>query len=194
MVIPGRRYRVVAVGRLQDPPPGLSLIEPRTFEDERGFFFESWNARIFDESMGTSVNFVQDNHSASKFGVLRGLHYQLPPHPQGKLIRVVVGSVFDVAVDIRRSSATFGNWFGVALTAENKKQLWVPAGFAHGFVAISNWAEVLYKTTDYYVAEVDRSIRWNDPAIGIDWPIEVEPILSAKDASAPELGQAEVFG
>ena len=148
---------------------------------------------MFDETTAVPVTFVQDNHSASKLGVLRGLHYQLPPHPQGKLVRVVVGSVFDVAVDIRRSSPTFRSWFGTELTADNKRQLWVPPGFAHGFVTTSDWTEVLYKTTNYYEAGVDRSIRWNDPEIGIDWPTEGEPILSAKDASAPHLSEAEVF-
>lgn len=169
------------------------LIEPSSFDDERGFFFESWNARIFDESTGEKVRFVQDNHSGSKRGVLRGLHYQVPPHPQGKLVRVIVGAVFDVAVDIRRSSLTFGNWFGTELTAETRKQLWVPPGFAHGFLATSDWAELLYKTTDYYSPECDRSIRWDDPDIGIGWPNGVEPILSDKDASAPRLRDAEVF-
>jgi dTDP-4-dehydrorhamnose 3,5-epimerase len=172
---------------------GLLLIEPRSFPDDRGFFVESWNARLFTEATGVEAGFVQDNHSGSKGGVLRGLHYQLPPQPQGKLVRVVTGSVFDVAVDIRRSSPTFGRWFGAELTADNRRQLWVPPGFAHGFLATSDWAELLYKTTDYYSPELDRSIRWDDPDIGIDWPIEGQPILSEKDASAPLLRDAQVF-
>jgi len=172
---------------------GIILLEPHSFGDERGLFFESWNARDFDEKTDQSVTFVQDNHSGSKKAVLRGLHYQLPPHPQGKLVRVVVGAIFDVAVDIRRSSPTFCSWFGVELSAANRRQLWIPPGFAHGFLALSDWAEVLYKTTDYYAPELDRSIRWDDPEIGIEWPIEGEPILSDKDAGAPYLGEAEVF-
>jgi dTDP-4-dehydrorhamnose 3,5-epimerase len=169
------------------------VLEPRRFQDERGFFFESWNDSAFEELTAVKTNFVQDNHSGSKLGVLRGLHYQLPPHPQGKLVRAVVGSVFDVAVDVRRSSPTFGEWFGVNLTAENRKQLWVPPGFAHGFLALSDWAELLYKTTDYYAPECDRSIRWDDPDIGIEWPFDGTPILSDKDAAAPLLRNAEVF-
>lgn len=173
--------------------PDVLLVEQSTFEDQRGFFLESWNARAFKEATGFDGTFVQDNHSASKRGVLRGLHYQLPPHPQGKLVRVVVGAVFDVAVDLRRDSPTYRDWFGVELTAENKKQLWVPTGYAHGFVVLSEWAELLYKTTDYYAPELDRSIRWNDPEIAIEWPIDGDPILSAKDAGAPYLRDAEVF-
>lgn len=163
------------------------------YEDDRGFFFESWNEAAFKEQTGPESRFVQDNHSGSKQGVLRGLHYQLQPHPQGKLVRAVVGSVFDVAVDVRRSSATFGEWVGVELNAENHKQLWVPPGFAHGFLALSEWAELLYKTTDYYAPECDRSIRWDDPDIGIEWPFDGTPILSDKDAAAPLLRNAEVF-
>jgi dTDP-4-dehydrorhamnose 3,5-epimerase len=172
---------------------GCLLIEPDTFEDDRGFFLESWNLAAFEDLTGFDTAFVQDNHSGSKGGVLRGLHYQLPPHPQGKLVRVVVGAVFDVAVDLRRSSPTFGDWFGTELTAENRTQLWIPPGFAHGFLALSDWAEVLYKTTDYYAPDLDRSIRWDDPDIGIEWPIDGEPVLSDKDAGAPALGDAEVF-
>ena len=142
---------------------------------------------------GHEVGFVQDNHSGSNGRVLRGLHYQVPPQPQGKLVRVVSGAVFDVAVDIRRSSSTFGQWFGAELTVENRRQLWIPPGFAHGFLATSDWAELLYKTTDFYSPELDRSIRWDDPDIGIDWPIEGQPILSDKDATAPLLRDAEVF-
>jgi dTDP-4-dehydrorhamnose 3,5-epimerase len=168
-------------------------LEPRRFEDERGFFLESWNDNTFEELTGVKTSFVQDNHSGSKRGVLRGLHYQLPPHAQGKLVRAGVGSVFDVAVDVRRSSPTFGEWFGAELTTENGKQLWVPPGFAHGFLALSEWAELLYKTTDYYAPECDRSIRWDDPDIGIEWPIDGTPILSDKDAAAPLLKNAEVF-
>ena len=172
---------------------GLLLIEPRSFDDDRGFFYESWSSRLFNEATGHEVGFVQDNHSGSNGRVLRGLHYQVFPQPQGKLVRVVSGAVFDVAVDIRRSSSTFGQWFGVELTAENRRQLWIPPGFAHGFLATSDWAELLYKTTDFYSPELDRSIRWDDPDIGIDWPIEGQPILSEKDATAPLLRDAEVF-
>jgi dTDP-4-dehydrorhamnose 3,5-epimerase len=172
---------------------GLLLIEPPSFPDDRGFFFESWNARLFTEATGVEAGFVQDNHSGSKGGVLRGLHYQLPPQPQGKLVRVVTGGVFDVAVDIRQSSPTFGRWFGAELTADNRRQLWVPPGFAHGFLVSSDWAELIYKTTDYYSPGLDRSIRWDDPDIGIDWPIDGKPILSDKDATAPLLRDAEVF-
>jgi dTDP-4-dehydrorhamnose 3,5-epimerase len=172
---------------------GPLLVIPDVFDDDRGFFFPSWNRREFVELTGFGADFVQDNHSGSKHGVLRGLHYQLPPHPQGKLVRVVVGTVFDVAVDIRLVSPTFGQWFGLELSADNRKQIWIPPGFAHGFVALSDWAEVLYKTTDYYAPDLDRSIRWNDPEIGIEWPIDGKPILSHKDAGAPFLRDAEVF-
>lgn len=171
----------------------LAVLEPRVYDDERGFFFESWNSRTFIASTATGIQFVQDNHSGSRRNVLRGLHYQVPPHPQGKLVRVVRGAVFDVAVDIRLSSSTFGRWVGVELSEENRRQFWIPPGFAHGFVALSDWAEVLYKASDYYSADHDRSIRWNDPQIDIDWPIEDEPILSDKDSSAPLLRDAEVF-
>jgi len=172
---------------------GVLLLEPDSFADDRGLFFESWNARDFAEHTHQGVTFVQDNHSGSMGNVLRGLHYQLPPHPQGKLVRAVVGAVFDVAVDIRRSSPTFGRWFGLELSADNRRQLWIPPGFAHGFLTLSEWAEVLYKTTDYYAPELDRSIRWDDPEIEIEWPIQGEPILSDKDAGAPYLRDAEVF-
>lgn len=169
------------------------LFEPKVFGDPRGFFFESFNQRAFEEVVGRSVHFVQDNHSRSTRGVLRGLHYQVQ-QPQGKLVRVVQGEVFDVAVDIRRDSATFGQWVGAFLSAENKHQLWVPEGFAHGFVVLTDTAEFLYKTTDFYAPSHERCIRWDDPALGIDWPINEPPALSAKDAQGALLAQAEVFG
>lgn len=166
--------------------PEVYLIEPTVFGDERGFFFESYNHHQFEQAIGRSVQFVQDNHSRSVKNVLRGLHFQTE-QAQGKLVRVVVGEVFDVAVDVRRDSPTFGQWVGVHLSAENKKQLWVPEGFAHGFVVLSEYAEFLYKTTDYYAPQYERSIAWNDPDIGIDWPIQDTPILSAKDQQALSL-------
>lgn len=166
--------------------PGVLLIEPKVFGDDRGFFFESFNAREFAAHTGLDVTFVQDNQSSSARGVLRGLHYQVE-HPQGKLVRATRGEIFDVAVDIRRDSATFGQWFGVALSAENHRQLWVPAGLAHGFVVVSEQAEVQYKTTDYWYPEHERSLAWNDPTIAIDWPIKGVPRLAAKDAAAPFL-------
>ena len=172
--------------------PDVVRFEPKIFGDERGFFFESFNHRQFEDAIGRSVQFVQDNHSRSVKGVLRGLHYQLH-RAQGKLVRVVHGEVFDVAVDIRRSSPTFGKWVGSYLSAENKHQLWVPEGFAHGFVVLSESAEFLYKTTDYYAPEHERCIRWDDPQIGIDWPIEGEPALSGKDRQGKRLADAEVF-
>lgn len=172
--------------------PDVLLIEPKVFGDERGFFFESFNQRSFEESAGRTIPFVQDNHSKSARGVLRGLHYQIQ-HPQGKLVRVTSGEVFDVAVDIRRSSATFGHWVGVVLSGENKQQLWIPAGFAHGFVTLSETAEFLYKTSDYWYPEHERCISWNDPEIGIEWPIDYAPTLSAKDSQGVLLRQAEVF-
>ncbi len=162
------------------------------FGDERGFFFESFNQTKFETAIGRKVDFVQDNHSRSAKGVLRGLHYQIQ-QPQGKLVRVTSGAVFDVAVDIRKSSPTFGQWAGVELNAENHRQLWVPAGFAHGFVVLSDTADFLYKTTDYYAPEFERSIAWNDSAIGIQWPIQGEPSLSAKDRQAKALAEAEHF-
>lgn len=173
--------------------PDLVVLEPDVYGDERGFFFESWNQRVLDELLGRSVEFVQDNHSRSAAGVLRGIHYQIEPHPQGKLVRVGAGSVFDVAVDLRKSSATFGEWEAVELSAENKRQLWIPPGFGHAFLALTEGAELLYKTTDYYAPECDRSIAWNDPDIGIEWPLAGEPVLSAKDAGAPRLTDADVF-
>jgi dTDP-4-dehydrorhamnose 3,5-epimerase len=168
------------------------IIEPKVFGDERGFFFESFNQRRFNELTGTDFQFVQDNHSRSAKNVLRGLHYQIQ-QPQGKLVRVVQGSVYDVALDIRRSSTTFGQYVGVELSAENKRMLWVPPGFAHGFVVLSETAEFLYKTTDYWAPEFERSIAWNDPTINIQWPIQGEPALSAKDQQGKLLKEAEHF-
>ncbi len=172
----------------------VKIIEPRVFGDERGFFFESFNERAFREATGTNVTFVQDNHSKSVKGVLRGLHYQIQ-QPQGKLVRVVAGEVFDVAVDIRKSSPTFGKHVALRLSAENKRMLWVPVGFAHGFVVVSDSAEFLYKTTDYYAPLHDRSLLWNDPALGIDWPIADmgEPQLKAADMKGKRLAEAELF-
>jgi dTDP-4-dehydrorhamnose 3,5-epimerase len=172
--------------------PDVLIIEPKVFGDERGFFFESFNRRRFAELVGRDVDFVQDNHSRSAKNVLRGLHYQIQ-QPQGKLVRVAQGAVFDVAVDIRRSSPTFGQHVGVELSAENKRMLWVPEGFAHGFVVVSDTAEFLYKTTDYWAPEFERSLAWNDPTIGIQWPIQGEPSLSAKDQQAKALAEAEHF-
>ena len=172
--------------------PGVVILTPRTFGDDRGFFFESFNARVFSESTGESCQFVQDNHSKSSKGVLRGLHYQLGK-PQGKLVRVVEGSIFDVAVDIREGSPNFGQWVGFELTAENQKQLWVPPDFAHGFVVTSDSAQVLYKATDFYSPEHERSIIWSDETIAIDWPdLGVVPTLSPKDADSPNLSVAEL--
>lgn len=172
--------------------PDVLIIEPKVFGDDRGFFYESFNALKFTEETGVKAEFVQDNHSKSAKGVLRGLHYQIQ-QPQGKLVRVVAGEVFDVAVDIRKSSPTFGLWVGVVLSADNKRQLWLPPGFAHGFLVTSDYAEFLYKTTNYYAPTYERSILWNDPAIGINWPIAGEPILSMKDKAAFTLAEAEVF-
>jgi dTDP-4-dehydrorhamnose 3,5-epimerase len=172
--------------------PEVLVLEPKVFGDARGFFFESFNARDFREVTGVQADFVQDNHSKSSKGVLRGLHYQIQ-HPQGKLVRVVQGSVFDVAVDMRKSSPTFGQWVGEILSADNSKQLWIPPGFAHGFVVLSESAEFLYKTTDYWYPEHERSLLWNDPAVGIEWPIDVEPQLAAKDAAGKLLDQADLF-
>jgi dTDP-4-dehydrorhamnose 3,5-epimerase len=166
--------------------PGVLILEPKVFGDERGFFFESFNQRAFDEAVGKHVEFVQDNHSRSARGVLRGLHYQLPPHAQGKLVRVVSGSVFDVAVDIRRGSATFGRWVGIELTAENHKQVWIPEGFAHGFLVTSECADFLYKTTTYYAPQAEGCLHWNDPALAIQWPLQgMAPVLAPKDTAAP---------
>ena len=172
--------------------PDVLILEPRIFGDERGFFFESYNATRFHELTGFNGEFVQDNHSRSAQGVLRGLHYQIR-QPQGKLVRVVAGEVYDVAVDLRRSSPTFGQWIGVTLSAENKRQLWIPAGFAHGFYVISEMAEFLYKTTDYYAPEHERTLRWNDPQLGIDWPLTSEPTLSTKDQHGIPFSSAEYF-
>lgn len=172
--------------------PDVVLFEPRVFGDERGFFFESFNHRVFEEAIGRKVEFVQDNHSRSSFNVLRGLHYQIK-QAQGKLVRVVEGRVFDVAVDIRKGSPTFGKWVGENLSAENKKQLWVPEGFAHGFVVLSQSAEFLYKTTDYYSPEHERCIAWNDAMLAIDWPISARPSVSAKDEKGAMFMAAEVF-
>ena len=168
------------------------VIEPRVFGDARGFFFESWNRRAFAEAVGRDVEFVQDNHSASERNVLRGLHYQVR-QAQGKLVRVVAGEVYDVVVDLRRSSPTFGKWVGERLSAENRRMLWVPPGLAHGFLVLSERAEFLYKTTEYYAPEHERSLLWNDPALGIDWPLEGEPLLKPKDAAGTPLAQAETF-
>ena len=172
--------------------PDLLIIEPKVFGDERGFFFESFNRHKFAELTGRDVEFVQDNHSRSVKNVLRGLHYQIQ-HPQGKLVRVVQGAVLDVAVDIRRSSPTFGQHVAAELSAGNKRMFWIPEGFAHGFVVLSDTAEFLYKTTDYWMPEFERSIAWNDPAIGIQWQIQGEPALSAKDRQAKPLAEAETF-
>ena len=172
--------------------PDVLIIEPKVFGDERGFFFESFNHRQFAELVGRDVNFVQDNHSRSAQNVLRGLHYQIQ-QPQGKLVRVVQGAVFDVVLDIRKSSATFGQHVALELSAENKQMLWIPEGFAHGFMVISETAEFLYKTTDYYAPEYERSVAWNDPALAIQWPIQGEPTLSAKDRQALLLSVAECF-
>jgi len=173
--------------------PDVLVIEPAVFGDARGFFYESWNRRRFSELVGRDVDFVQDNHSMSARGVLRGLHYQLR-QAQGKLVRVAAGEVYDVVVDLRRSSPTFGRSFGLSLSAENRRMLWVPEGFAHGFLVVSDTAEFLYKTTDYYAPEHERSLLWNDPALGIDWPLEGrEPVLKPKDAAGTPLASAETF-
>ena len=172
--------------------PEVLVIEPKVFGDSRGFFFESFNQKAFSEATGLNETFVQDNHSRSARGVLRGLHYQLQ-QPQGKLVRVVRGAVFDVAVDIRRSSATFGKWVGLELTEDNHRQLWVPPGFAHGFIVTSDSAEFLYKTTDYYAPAHERCIAWNDPALAIAWPVELTPALSVKDQQGVLLRDAQTF-
>jgi dTDP-4-dehydrorhamnose 3,5-epimerase len=171
---------------------GVLVIEPKVFGDARGFFFESWNRRDFAALIGRDVDFVQDNHSASARGVLRGLHYQVQ-RAQGKLVRVIAGEIFDVAVDLRRSSPTFGRWAEARLSAENRRMMWVPEGFAHGFLVLSDTAEVLYKATDYYAPEHERSLLWNDPAVGIAWPLEGEPLLKPKDAAGAPLGSAEAY-
>lgn len=167
--------------------PDVKIIEPTVYGDDRGFFFESFNHKVFCDAVGHDITFVQDNHSRSARGVLRGLHYQADPHPQGKLVRVSSGEVFDVAVDIRVGSATFGQWAGVILSASNKRQLWIPPGFAHGFLTLSEYAEFLYKTTDYWYPELEKSICWNDTELAIDWPFEegmMPPVLSKKDQAA----------
>ena len=174
--------------------PEVLLIEPKVFGDARGFVMESFNQQAFDAAVGHAVAFVQDNHSRSARGVLRGLHYQLPPHAQGKLVRVTSGCVFDVAVDMRRSSPRFGRWAGGELSADNHHQLWIPPGFAHGFLVLSDTADFLYKTTDYYAPQAEGSVRWDDPALGIVWPdASVAPVLSGKDAAAPLLAAALAF-
>jgi dTDP-4-dehydrorhamnose 3,5-epimerase len=172
--------------------PEVLVIEPAVFGDARGFFFESWNRRAFGEIVGRDVEFVQDNHSASARNVLRGLHYQVR-QAQGKLVRVVAGEVFDVAVDLRRSSPTFGRWVGERLSAQNRRMMWVPEGFAHGFLVLSEAAEFLYKTTDYYAPEHERTLLWNDPSLAIVWPLEGAPVLKPKDAAGLPLAQAETF-
>jgi len=179
--------------RISTSLPDVWIIQPRVFGDQRGFFMETYHARKFRD-LGLDESFVQDNHSGSRQGTLRGLHYQIR-QAQGKLVRAVVGEVFDVAVDIRRSSPTFGQWVGVVLSAENRRQLWVPPGFAHGFYVLSEWAEIVYKVTDFYAPEWERTLLWNDPAIGIDWPLidDKPPILSPKDAAGLPLDQAELF-
>lgn len=177
---------------LQTKIPEVIQLEPQVFRDDRGFFFEAYNDRKFAQETGIIANFVQDNHSYSKQNVLRGLHYQIQ-QPQGKLVRAIVGTIFDVAVDIRKSSTTFGKWVGYELSAENKRLLWIPPGFAHGFLVLSEIAEVLYKTTDYYTPQGDRTILWNDPDLAIDWPLSTPPILSTKDEAGKSLRTAEVF-
>jgi len=172
--------------------PDVLILEPKLFGDERGFFFEPYNKRVFREATGLDVEFVQDNHSRSRSGVLRGLHYQIR-QPQGKLVRIVAGEVFDVAVDLRRSSSTFGKSAAFRLDAASKRIAWIPPGFAHGFLVVSEYAEVLYKTTEYYAPEHERSLRWDDPQLGIPWPLRGAPILSAKDAAAPGLAEAELY-
>ena len=167
--------------------PDIVLLEPRVFEDERGVFFESFNQASFEHATGVKCSFVQDNHSVSRRGVVRGLHYQLPPHAQGKLVRVVGGAAFDVAVDIRKGSPSFGHWVGETLSAQNRRQLWVPEGFAHGFMALEEETEFLYKTTEFYHRDCERAIRWDDPDIDIAWPSDIAPIVNLRDAGAPLL-------
>ncbi len=177
--------------KIETAIPDVFLLEPRVFGDDRGFFYESWNKKTL-ASVGLDVDFVQDNHSKSQRGVLRGLHYQIQ-HPQGKLVRVVAGEVFDVAVDLRQTSPTFGQWVGFILSAENKRMVWIPPGFAHGFVVTSESAEFLYKTTDYWYPEFERTLLWSDPTVGIEWPFEGAPLLAAKDAAGALLQDAEKF-
>lgn len=179
---------------VQTALPEVLIFEPKVFGDARGFFMESFNQKAFDEAVGHPVSFVQDNHSRSSKGVLRGLHFQLPPHAQGKLVRVAAGKVIDVAVDLRRSSPRFGQWVAVELSADNHRQLWIPPGFAHGFVVLSESADFLYKTTDYYAPKAEGSVRWDDLQLGIDWQLGgVQPLVSPKDAAAPALADASVF-
>lgn len=175
--------------------PEVLILEPKVHGDARGFFMESWTERVFNEAVGYPVRFVQDNHSRSARGVLRGLHYQLPPHAQGKLVRVTSGRVFDVAVDMRKDSPRFGKWAGVELSADNHRQLWIPPGFAHGFLVLSDSADFLYKTTDYYAPDCEGSVAWNDPTVGVAWPLEdgLTPSVSAKDAAAGTLASARTF-
>ena len=172
--------------------PDILIFEPKVFHDDRGFFLESFNLKQFTEKTGININFVQDNHSYSKRNVLRGLHYQIT-QPQGKLVRAVVGTIFDVAVDIRKSSPNFGKWVGYEISADNKRQIWIPSGFAHGFVVLSEFAEVFYKTTDYYSPEGERTILWNDTDLDVNWQIATEPVISAKDAAGKTLQTAELF-
>ena len=183
----------MALEVMQTALPEVLLVKPQVFEDARGFFFESFNRRDWLAATGIDCRFVQDNHSRSTRGVLRGLHYQLPPAAQSKLVRVVAGEIYDVAVDLRRSSATFGQWVGHRLSAENRLQMWIPEGFAHGFLVLSETAEFLYKVTDYYAPQQERVIRWDDPALQIAWPGGVAPILSARDAAAPLLQGTDCF-
>ncbi|NET34047.1 MAG: dTDP-4-dehydrorhamnose 3,5-epimerase [Cyanothece sp. SIO1E1] len=177
---------------IQTEIPDVLILEPRVFSDDRGFFYESYNEKVFNDKTEANAHFVQDNHSCSAYNILRGLHYQIQ-QPQGKLVRVVTGAVFDVAVDIRKSSRTFGQWVGCLLSAENQRQLWVPEGFAHGFLVTSENAEFLYKTTDYYAPQHERTICWNDPDLAINWPLTTSPILSVKDQMGQSLKTAEVF-
>ena len=178
---------------IQTAIPGLLILEPKVFGDARGFFMESYNAEAFQDATGLTLNFVQDNHSRSGKGVLRGLHYQIE-QAQGKLVRVTRGSVFDVAVDLRKSSPTFGKWVGVELSEENSRQLWIPPGFAHGFLVTSDSADFLYKTTDYYAPQFERSLAWNDPTVGVEWPLAgTAPLLSAKDIAGKPLAECETF-
>lgn len=181
------------MSRVAELPP-VAVIEPRVFSDDRGFFFESWNSRTHADAVGADTVFVQDNHSRSATGVLRGLHYQLPPSAQAKLVRCTRGRIWDVAVDIRRGSPTFGDWLAEELSEHNHRQMWIPAGFAHGFLALEGPADLLYKATAHYDPDRDRAIAWDDPDLAIDWPLDGPPRLSDKDAAAPRLASAEVFG
>ena len=177
---------------IQTPLPGVLVFEPRVFPDPRGHFFESYNRKAFSQASGLDVEFVQDNHSFSRRNVLRGIHYQIR-QPQGKLVRVVAGEVFDVAVDLRRSSPTFGRWAGFRLSAQSRRMAWIPPGYGHGYLALSEHVDFLYKTTDYWAPQHERTVRWNDPQIGIEWPLHGEPVLNEKDRQAASLADAEVF-